>query len=99
MPKWVIHNYTARNFCNLSEDICDEINRFIDSNPLEHDVNRIIVDGLWIPEALLYLGIAVYEKWGYKCPKCHGRFGFYTDPTGKRKSFVIKFAPKMRLEA
>jgi hypothetical protein len=44
----------------------------------------------------------MYRWWQvnyYECPKCHGRFGFYTDPTGKRKSFVIKFAPKMRLEA
>jgi hypothetical protein len=70
MPEWVIHNYTAKNFCNLPEDICNEINRFIDFNPLEHDVNRIIVYGHWIPETLLYLGITVYEKWGYDGLKC-----------------------------
>jgi hypothetical protein len=32
----------------------------------------------------------------YECPKCHGRFGFYVDPTGKRKSLIIKFAPRAR---
>ena len=58
MPEWVLHNYTAKNFCNLSEDICVEINRFIDFNPLEHDVNRIVINGHWDPEALLYLGVA-----------------------------------------
>jgi hypothetical protein len=70
MPEWAIHNYTAKNFCNLPEDVCNEINRFIDSNPLGHDVNRIIVDGRWIPEPLLYLGVVVYERWGYYGLKC-----------------------------
>jgi hypothetical protein len=69
MPEWVIHNYTAKNFCNLPENVCNEINRFID-DPSHHDLNRVIVDGHWIPEALLYLGIAVYEKWGYDGLKC-----------------------------
>jgi len=70
MPEWVVHNYTAKNFCNLPEDICVEINRFIDSNPLEHDVNRIIINGHWDPEALLYLAVVIYEKWGYNGLKC-----------------------------
>jgi transcription termination factor NusB len=70
MPKWAVHNYTAKNFCNIPEDVCNEINRFIDFNPLGHDVGRVIVDGHWIPEPLLYLGLVVYEKWGYYGVKC-----------------------------
>jgi hypothetical protein len=70
MPEWVIHNYTAENFCDISKNICDEINRFIDSNPLEHDVNRIIINGHWDPEALLYLAVFIYEKRGYNGLKC-----------------------------
>jgi len=70
MPEWVIHSYTAENFCKLSRDVCDEINRFIDSNPLEHDVNRVIINGHWLPEALLYLAVYIYEKWGYEGLKC-----------------------------
>jgi hypothetical protein len=70
MPEWVIHNYIAENFCDISKNICDEINRFIDFNPLEHDVNRIIINGHWDPEALLYLAVVIYKKWGYNGLKC-----------------------------
>jgi hypothetical protein len=70
MPEWVIHNYTAENFCDISRSVCDEINRFIDFNPLGHDVNRIIINGRWDPEALLYLAVVIYEKWSYEGLKC-----------------------------
>jgi DNA-directed RNA polymerase subunit RPC12/RpoP len=40
-----------------------------------------------------------WEVYYYECPKCHNRFGFYVDPTGKRKSFSVKFAPRTRLKA
>jgi len=70
MPEWVVHNYAAKNFCNLPEGICNEIDKFMDFHPLGHDVNRIIVNGHWDPEALLYLGIAVYEEWSYNGLRC-----------------------------
>jgi DNA-directed RNA polymerase subunit RPC12/RpoP len=40
-----------------------------------------------------------YRLWEvnyYECTKCHSRFGFYVDPTKKRKSFTVKFAPRAR---
>ena len=43
-----------------------------------------------------------YRWWNvyfYECHECHGRFGFYVDPIGKRKSFIIKFASRRRLKA
>ena len=66
MPEWVVHLYTGKYFCRISDKVYDEINRFVDSLGPEHDVNRIIVDGHWIPEALLYVASYAYEKWGYE---------------------------------
>jgi DNA-directed RNA polymerase subunit RPC12/RpoP len=40
-----------------------------------------------------------WDVYFYECLECHGRFGFYVDPIGKRKSYIIKFAPKTRLKA
>jgi len=36
-----------------------EVIEFIDFRLLSHDVNRVIVEGCWVPEALLYLTSAV----------------------------------------
>jgi len=37
-----------------------------------------------------------WDVYFYECPYCHGRFGSYVDPMGKRKSFTVKFAPRAR---
>jgi hypothetical protein len=64
MPAWIVHLYTGESFCNIQRSVYEEVNKFIDSIP-EHDANRVIVEGHWIPEALLYLALATYERWGY----------------------------------
>jgi hypothetical protein len=64
MPEWVVHLYTGENFCGIRRSVCEEVNKFIDS--IVHDVGRIIVDGRWSPEALLYLAVISYERWGYE---------------------------------
>jgi len=43
MPERVVHTYTCTNFCGIPRDVCEEVNRFVDSPP--HDKNRVIVDG------------------------------------------------------
>ncbi|MCC6014498.1 MAG: hypothetical protein LM564_02190 [Desulfurococcaceae archaeon] len=70
MPEWVVHRYTAGEFCKLSRGVCDEVDRFVDLNPLGHDTNRIIINGHWLPEALLHLAAYIYERWGYEGLKC-----------------------------
>jgi hypothetical protein len=66
MPEWVVHLYTGERFCGIQRGVYEEVNRFIDSPGSSHDVNRVIIDGHWIPEALLYLAFVCYEKWGYE---------------------------------
>jgi hypothetical protein len=65
MPEWIIHLYTGESFCNIHRSVYEEVNRFIDSipEPEYHDANRVIVEGHWIPEALLYLALVTYERW------------------------------------
>lgn len=50
------------------------INRFIDLHPGTgrydpewHDANRIIIDGHWLPQPLLYLAIFIYEHFQRSC--------------------------------
>jgi hypothetical protein len=62
MPEWVVHFYTGENFCGIGRKVYEEVNRFIDLSV--HDVNRVIVDGHWLPESLFYLALVSYEKWG-----------------------------------
>jgi hypothetical protein len=66
MPEWIIHLYTGESFCNIHRSVYEEVNRFIDSipEPEYHDANRVIIEGHWIPEALLYLALVTYERWG-----------------------------------
>jgi hypothetical protein len=64
VPEWVVHLYTGEKFCGISRRVYSKVNEFIDSNPLGHDVNRVIVNGHWIPEALLYLTYTTYDIWG-----------------------------------
>jgi hypothetical protein len=66
MPEWVVHLYTGERFCGIQRGVYEEVNRFIDSPESSHDVNRVIIDGHWIPEALLYLAFVCYERWGYE---------------------------------
>jgi len=66
MPEWVVHLYTGERFCGIQMGVYEEVNRFIDSPGSSHDVNRVIIDGHWIPEALLYLAFVCYERWGYE---------------------------------
>jgi len=40
-----------------------------------------------------------YRAWDvhyYECPRCAGRFGFYLDPSGRCRSFIVKFRPRAR---
>jgi len=66
VPEWIVHLYTGESFCNIHRGVYEEINKFIDSipEPEYHDANRVIVEGHWVPEALLHLALATYEGWG-----------------------------------
>jgi len=40
-----------------------------------------------------------YRAWNvyyYECSRCVRRFGFYLDPSGRCKSFTVKFRPRAR---
>jgi len=40
-----------------------------------------------------------YSRWDvhyYECPRCAGRFGFYLEPSGRCRSFIVKFRPRAR---
>jgi hypothetical protein len=64
MPEWVVHFYTGEEFCRIPRSTYEELNAFADLK--EHDANRVIIDGHWLPESLFYLALVVYEKWGYE---------------------------------
>ena len=80
MAKHVVHEYLATRFSGLPLNIVREINRFIDvvgkyekrarelgvPPKVFHDANRVITNGRWDLEALLYLVVVVYGKWGYE---------------------------------
>ena len=63
--------------CGIPEEIAAMINRFIDCkpgitdkcvyDPEWHDANRVIVDGHWVPSALLYLAVFIYERFQRSC--------------------------------
>jgi hypothetical protein len=65
MPEWIVHMYTGERFCEISKGVYEKVNSFIDIGP-EHDINRIIINGHWNPEALIYLALFSYERWGYE---------------------------------
>jgi hypothetical protein len=68
MPEWIVHLYTGERFCGIQRGVYEEVNKFIDPHELfhDHDVNRVIINGHWIPEALLHLALVCYERWGYE---------------------------------
>ena len=59
-----MHFYTGEEFCGIPRSTYEELNAFADLK--EHDANRVIIDGHWLPEPLFYLALVVYEKWGYE---------------------------------
>jgi hypothetical protein len=63
LPKWIIHLYGGENFCGISRDVYRKVNIFVD-DPEHHDINRVIVNGRWNPEAFLYLAFTSYKAWG-----------------------------------
>jgi len=75
MPKWRVHEALAE-LCGIPRALMRELNEFIDStgDPRFHDVNRVIIEGRWDPEALAYADYVVLERWGYEGLKaflCH----------------------------
>jgi len=111
VPEWVVHLYTGKYFCRISDKVYDEVNRFVDSLGPEHDVNRIIIDGHWIPEALLYVAFHAYDVWGYEGLKAllhhnlldysktlsiGGKYGYYVKNYGPDYTLdIIRFTYKV----
>jgi len=67
MPGWHVREALAE-LCGIPRALMRELNEFIDSveDPRFHDANRVIVEGRWDPEALVYAGSVVLKKWGYE---------------------------------
>ena len=60
-----------------------------------HDKNRVIVDGHWLPEALLYLAVVAYDAWGYSGLKAvlhHNLLDYaHTLATGGKYGWLAKY--------
>jgi hypothetical protein len=104
MPEWIIHFYTSESFCNIPRSVYEEVTKFINSThkPEYHDANRVIIEGHWIPEALLHLALVTYERWGYIGLKTmlHHHLLDYTDTlvtSGPYGFLVRKYGPNYGL--